>query len=37
MNFDYGGDLRLEVRPVHLHDENKAVFGDAEDIETVPA
>ncbi len=26
LRFDYGDDLRLEVRPVHLHDENKSVF-----------
>ena len=37
MKLDYGGDLRLEVRPVHLHDERKAVFGKPEMAATVPA
>lgn len=36
MNFDYGCELRLEVRPVHLHDENAAVLGDTENAEVVP-
>lgn len=37
LKFDYGGDLRLEVRPVHLNDESKVVLGGPKIVAKEPA